>query len=134
MAQNYSQTLLDDLKKQLEEKKTDLENELKLLKEEDSFKDTSRTEGNAEVADEAYEDSSHLDNELKQKTAQESLGLVEKALARMASGDYGKCEVGEEYIDEARLKAMPEAENCLAHEQADEAVETAEEFLEEQEK
>ncbi len=81
MAQNYSQTLLDDLKKQLEEKKTDLENELKLLKEEDSFKDTSRTEGNAEVADEAYEDSSHLDNELKQKTAQESLGLVEKALA-----------------------------------------------------
>ena len=106
----------------------------KLLNEEDSYKDLSRTDGNAEDADEAYEGSSHLENELKQNTAKKSLGLVEKALARIESGTYGKCEVGEEYIDEDRLKAMPEAENCLAHEQADEAVETAEEFLEEQEK
>ncbi len=134
MTKNYSQTLLDELKVQLEEKKTDLENELKLLNEEDSYKDLSRTVGNAEDADEAYEDSSHLENELKQNTAKATLGLVEKALARMERGTYGKCEVGKEYIDEDRLKAMPEAENCLAHERADEAVETAEEFLEDQEK
>lgn len=134
MKTNYSQSLLDELKTQLQEKKTDLKNELKLLNEEDSYKDLSRTVGNSEDADEAYEDSSHLDNELKQNTAKDSLGLVEKALARMEDGTYGKCEVGEEYIDEARLKAMPEAENCLAHEKADMAVETAEEFLEEQKK
>ena len=91
MTAKLSQDLLNELKAQLEEKKSDLENELKLIAEEDSFKDTSRTVGNAEEADEAYEETSHLEGELKKKTAEESLGLVEKALARMDDGTYGTC-------------------------------------------
>jgi len=127
MTAKLSQDLLNELKAQLEEKEADLENELKLLEEEDSFKDTSRTVGNAEEADEAYEETSHLETQLKKKTAEESLGLVEKALAKIEDGTYGICEVGGEPIDEARLKAMPEADNCVDHETQEEIIEEQEE-------
>ena len=130
MTTEMSQDLLNELKAQLEEKKIDLENELKLLVDEDSFKDPSRTEGNAEEADEAYEETSHLEVKLKQKIAEDSLGMVEKALAKMDDGTYGICEVGGKAIDVARLKAMPEAENCLDHEEVEEEQEEEEETIE----
>ena len=130
MTTKLSKDLLNELKAQLEEKKTDLKNELKLLAEEDSFKDPSRTVGNAEEADEAYEETSHLEVKLKQKIAEESLGLVEKALARMDDGSYGTCEVGGEDIEVARLQAMPEAENCIDHEKMEEVEEEEEEAIE----
>ena len=133
MTAQLSNDLLQELKTQLEAKKADLEKELKIIDEEDAYKDLSRTDGNSEDADEAYEDASHLEAELKRENATTTLGLVEKALAKIEQGTYGMCEVGGEPIPEPRLKAMPEAENCVSHEQADEAVETAEEFLEEQE-
>lgn len=130
MTQVLSQELLNEFKALLKEKKVDLKKELKLLEVEDSFADPDRTVGNAEEADEASEETSHLENDLKEETANKSLGLVEKALAKIDNGTYGTCEVGKEPIELDRLKAMPEAENCLPHERADAAVETAEEFLE----
>ncbi len=130
MTKNLSQELLNEFKTSLEEKKADLNEQLKLLEVEDSFADPDRTVGNAEEADEASEETSHLENDLKEETAKTSLGLVEKALAKIQNGTYGTCEVGGEPIGVERLKAMPEAENCLAHEEADEIVEKAEEFLE----
>jgi DnaK suppressor protein len=130
MTAKLSKDLLNELKAQLEEKKTDLVNEIKLLKEEDSFKDPSRTVGNSEEADEAYEETSHLEVKLKQGVAEESLGLVTKALARIVDGSYGTCEVGGEDIAVARLKAMPEADNCIEHEKKEEAQEETEEAIE----
>lgn len=130
MTAKLSQNLLDELKAQLEEKKIDLENELKLLEEEDSFVDPDRTSGNAEDADEAYEDTSHLENQLKKETATESLGLVEKALAKIENGTYGVCEEGGEDIEVARLKAVPEADNCVEHEKVEEIEEELEELVE----
>jgi RNA polymerase-binding transcription factor DksA len=43
------------------------------------------------------------------------LAQVKSALQRIVDGTYGKCLVGGEEIDEARLRAEPSAENCIAH-------------------
>lgn len=43
------------------------------------------------------------------------LQKVENALARIARGTYGVCTVGGEAIPEERLRAVPEAENCIEH-------------------
>lgn len=42
------------------------------------------------------------------------LKKVEAALARMADGTYGTCIMGEP-IEEARLRAEPAADTCVAH-------------------
>ncbi len=47
---------------------------------------------------------------------EQRLHKVEKALERITAGTYGKCLVGGEYISVARLTAVPEAENCVEHE------------------
>jgi len=103
------------LKAKLERKKADLEHEFGIMKSEDSYNDPDRTVGNAEDADEAFEDTSHLETKLKEENATRALGLVEKALAKIDLGTYGLCEVGGEPIDEARLQAFPEATTCVDH-------------------
>ena len=45
--------------------------------------------------------------------AQAQLGLVERALAGIASGDYGECSECGESIAFARLQAQPFAELCI---------------------
>jgi len=115
MTKHVSKTLLAELKRQLEEKKIDLEEQLELLSAEDSYSDPDRTVGNAEEGDEATEDTSHLETKLKEKTATDFLGLVEKALAKIDRDSYGVCEVCGENIDIKRLEAFPEAPNCLEH-------------------
>ncbi len=39
---------------------------------------------------------------------------IDAALARIASGDYGRCEVCGNFIPAARLEAMPTAVMCVA--------------------
>jgi len=46
---------------------------------------------------------------------QDSLRDVEKALAKLDDGTYGKCEECGEDIAEARLEAMPAARYCIKH-------------------
>ncbi len=48
-------------------------------------------------------------------TLQARLDDVEHALARIESGDFGKCEVCGNDIEEARLEANPSAQTCMAH-------------------
>lgn len=43
------------------------------------------------------------------------LKKVEAALARMEDGSYGKCSVGGDEIDEARLRVEPAADTCVVH-------------------
>ena len=44
---------------------------------------------------------------------QAEIGAIDRALARIASGDYGRCVVCGESIAAARLVAVPAAEACL---------------------
>uniref|UniRef100_A0A7C4TJG0 Zinc finger DksA/TraR C4-type domain-containing protein n=1 Tax=candidate division WWE3 bacterium TaxID=2053526 RepID=A0A7C4TJG0_UNCKA len=109
------QDLLNELKTKLEAKKLAFEKELALLTAEDSYQDLSRADGNSEDADEAYEDLAHEESQIKLSELNKSLGRVEKALSRLATGDYGKCEVCSAQIDAARLKVYPEASTCIEH-------------------
>ena len=118
MANHLSQDILSELKAGLQEKKLDLERELSIINSEDSFKDPDRTVGNAEDADEATEQVSHLENDMKEENVKRTLGLVEKALVKMESGEYGICEVGGEEISLERLQAFPEAATCVDHSDA----------------
>lgn len=46
---------------------------------------------------------------------EQKLRRVEAALKRIADGTYGICKRGGEALSEARLLAVPEAENCVKH-------------------
>ena len=65
-------------------------------------------ENASEVA--AYEANIAEERDLEKK-----LKKVEAALQRVAKGTYGICQVGGEPLPLARLEAIPEAENCVAH-------------------
>ena len=43
------------------------------------------------------------------------LMMVESALQKIENGTYGKCVVGGEEIEEARLRAEPSAQTCIQH-------------------
>lgn len=45
------------------------------------------------------------------------LHKVNSALEKIGKGMYGKCSVGGEEIEEARLKVAPEADTCVKHSQ-----------------
>jgi RNA polymerase-binding transcription factor len=49
------------------------------------------------------------------ETARDQLGEVEAALARLAAGTYGVCEVCSRPIGTARLDARPTARTCVEH-------------------
>lgn len=66
----------------------------------------------ADIASDAFErekDFSILDQ------VQAELEAVERALARLDEGSYGKCEACGERIADERLAAMPAARFCVAH-------------------
>lgn len=47
--------------------------------------------------------------------ARQSVEQIDQALARIAEGTYGVCEVGGDIIPKERLEALPEASVCVAH-------------------
>ena len=49
-----------------------------------------------------------------QRTIEESLTDVRRALSRMAKGEYGLCRYCGKPIDERRLLARPESSSCVA--------------------
>jgi len=54
----------------------------------------------------------------------EALEAIEQALARIATGDYGRCAVCGELIPEGRLEALPATDKCLACAQARERLQS----------
>ena len=51
----------------------------------------------------------------EEKALESRLQKVNAALSRLQAGAYGKCVIGGEEIEEARLRVAPEAETCVAH-------------------
>jgi DnaK suppressor protein len=47
--------------------------------------------------------------------AREHLAEVEAAVARVAAGEYGMCQVCGEPVDRNRLESRPSARTCVAH-------------------
>ncbi len=65
--------------------------------------------------DNAIEVSLYEANLAEEKSLEQRLHKVVAALARIADGSYGICQVGGEPIDPARLEAAPEADVCVNH-------------------
>lgn len=65
-----------------------------------------------------------VDREVAQTSLEQAdadLGEIDAALARVADGSYGRCEVDGEPIDPERLRARPTARYCTVHQQQAEA-------------
>ncbi|HVT77326.1 MAG TPA: TraR/DksA C4-type zinc finger protein [Acidimicrobiales bacterium] len=69
----------------------------------------------ANFADTSQVTAERGETEALASTLQESLDEVERALAKLEDGSYGKCEVCGEDIAAARLEAMPAARYCITH-------------------
>jgi len=78
----------------------------------------SQTKG--DIVDWALESAQdELSSQLAEVEGRE-LAMVENALKRMSSGDYGDCEVCETQIPLARLQALPYATLCIQCQRAEE--------------
>lgn len=112
------QTVLQELRAQLESEKLRLEHELARIANptgtpgeyETRFEDIGREDGDSETETEQYIDTIAVENTLEQK-----LHDAIEALGRVEDGSYGKCvECGEDIAIE-RLRAYPSAKICMNH-------------------
>ena len=76
-------------------------------------KETGEDTGDREDVAEAIE--SYENNESIVASLKTQLNEVDRALEKISSGTYGKCEIGGEEIEEDRLTANPSARTCKAH-------------------
>jgi len=74
------------------------------------FDEVGREDGENAAEVESFQNQLSVTMDLEKR-----LTLVEGALLRIEDGSYGKCLVGGEEIEEARLKAEPAAETCINH-------------------
>lgn len=70
--------------------------------------------------DENFADSGQVaaeqgENRVLASQLRDQLEDVERALARLDDGSYGRCEACGETIGEDRLEIMPAARHCIAH-------------------
>lgn len=110
--------LIEELKNKLEQEKESIQKELENFAQKDEnlkgnweTKYPNREDGDKEEeADEAQE----YDNMISvEHNLELRLKNVDSALDKIKKGSYGLCEVCGMEIEEARLKAMPEAKFCI---------------------
>ncbi len=74
------------------------------------FNEAGREEGENASEVEQFQNDLSVTEDLEER-----LDKIEGALRRIEEGTYGKCVVGGEDIEEARLRAEPAAMICVAH-------------------
>ena len=75
------------------------------------FPNIGDDEGDSAIEVEQFEVNLAEEGDLEQK-----LVKVNAALGRIEDGKYGMCAVGGEELAEERLRVVPEADTCVAHE------------------
>ncbi len=111
--------LIKKIEAKLKEKKTRLEAELASFTQKDpkvagDYDTIFPNFGTNQSSDEEATEVATYGNSLPIEYALElSLAEVNKALAKIAKGEYGQCEKCHQPIDPKRLEAMPEAKNCV---------------------
>jgi DnaK suppressor protein len=102
---------LDEYKKRLIEMQRELlENIIDETTDEENPFDVD-----GDLADKAEIFSSVAISEGLSTTQKNTLEKIRKALQKIKSGDYGKCQVCGKDIEPERLKAVPYAETCKEH-------------------
>lgn len=114
---------IEQQKQVLEEKKKQLEKDLKAFAKKDpkrkgnwdsSFPEFDGSEiggSRLEVAQDEVEE--YLRRLPLEQAMELKLELIEKALKKIDKGEYGKCEKCKKDISEKRLMACPEAQSCI---------------------
>lgn len=105
--------ILEEIKKKLDSALGESLKRLDELEKQDPYSDPSRLNDNAASDTEASEEADHdrvaaLKNETKSK-----IERIKNSLAKIESGDYGKCEKCGAEIDASRLEIFPEATLCF---------------------
>ena len=106
-------TIIEQNKQKLLAEKANLESLLARVEDKDGqpkYPDYGNSEEDNDAEVMQYETNIAEEHDLEPK-----LERVIAALQRIDNGSYGLCKIGGEEIPEARLVAVPEAENCIAH-------------------
>lgn len=110
---NISDKTLSAIKKYLLRQQREVEKEQTLIQDSDPATSPSLAESSEPGTDSWIADSHNrilaLGNQLGKRAI-----TIRKALFKIRSGSYGRCEKCKKEIDPARLKAMPEAQLCLS--------------------
>jgi RNA polymerase-binding transcription factor DksA len=112
--QSFPTDVLNDIRKHLEEEKTQTAARIEELTAQDPFNDPERTNDNAASDSDATEESTHdrFAAMLEQQRAQ--IVAIDEALMRISQGTYGYCTNCKQMIDTDRLAILPTATLCLA--------------------
>ena len=98
----------------------------KLLGEAEETMEAVREEGAVRLSDDVDQASAEYDRALERRIRDREKGLlkkIDKALRRMAEGEYDECESCSNCIGHKRLSARPEASLCIECKEEQEQVE-----------
>ena len=109
----YDLTLLDQVRKNLEEEKTRVMGRLATVSSQDPFADPDRLTDNASSETEAFEESNHDRVAAQTEELKTQIAALDDALVRIGSGTYGFCNNCQRMIDTDRLAIVPTATLCL---------------------
>ena len=103
------QSLLSTVRSDLTDERDRLETQISALEP-----------GGGSAFDDNFADSGQVaaeqgENKVLASQLRSELDEVERALAKLDDGSYGKCETCGELISEARLEAMPATRYCIQH-------------------
>lgn len=109
----YDLTLLDQVRKNLEEEKTRVVGRLATVSSQDPFADPDRLTDNASSEAEAFEESNHDRVSAQTEELKTQIAALSDALVRIGNGTYGFCKNCQRMIDTDRLAIVPTAMLCL---------------------
>ena len=104
--------LVTQLRKQLEAERVELESQATRLEADaadESWKEP-RSDDDAETGTATFERERTMS---LARNARQTIGHIDRALARMDAGTYGLCVTCEQPIPAERLEAIPHAQECL---------------------
>lgn len=106
-------SVLKPLKIHLTEEEQKLKKRQAELDAEDPYKNTDRVNDNADVADDAAEESGHDRVAALKTEIDKALIEIRKTLTKIRVGKYGLCENCGQMIDTDRLSIKPTATLCI---------------------
>lgn len=109
----FPSQVLAGIKKYLEDRKSNVEHQLKELKKEDPFEDKTRLLDQAANDSEANQKAGHERTQVLINQMNAVLIETRKALTKIKIGNYGICDKCKKMIDTDRLAAMPTATLCV---------------------
>jgi|GEM_PF-317744 len=130
---SFPKNILEPIKHRLLREDKELAQQQLGLEKSEPYLEPGRTEINADLIEDAQEDVAQARYAVVQDSVTKMRRQIQKALAKVHLGTYGKCERCHTSIDPARLKAFPAATLCLECAEKEEAqAKAAEESPEEE--